>query len=90
MVRVALAAAESSKANIEVIDLLTLWPWDRKTVAESVARTGRLVTLEEAPEGSGWGGDVVSHIAVECVRRAQGAAASHHASRCAGALQRNA
>jgi pyruvate/2-oxoglutarate/acetoin dehydrogenase E1 component len=64
MVRVALAAAESSKANIEVIDLLTLWPWDRKTVAESVARTGRLVTLEEAPEGSGWGGDVVSHIAV--------------------------
>jgi pyruvate/2-oxoglutarate/acetoin dehydrogenase E1 component len=65
MVRVALAAAESSKANIEVIDLLTLWPWDRKTVAESVARTGRLVTLEEAPEGSGWGGDVVSHIAVQ-------------------------
>lgn len=65
MVRVALAAAESSKANIEVIDLLTLWPWDRKTVAESVARTGRLVTLEEAPEGSGWGGDVVSHIAVK-------------------------
>ena len=34
MVRVALAAADSSKANIEVIDLLTLWPWDRKTVAE--------------------------------------------------------
>ncbi|MBL8579914.1 MAG: alpha-ketoacid dehydrogenase subunit beta [Mesorhizobium sp.] len=65
MVRVALAAAESSKANIEVIDLLTLWPWDRKTVAESVGRTGRLVTLEEAPAGSGWGGDVVSHIAVE-------------------------
>ena len=65
MVRVALAAAESSDANIEVIDLLTLWPWDRKTVAESVARTGRLVTLEEAPSGSGWGGDVVSTIAVE-------------------------
>ena len=65
MVRVALAAAESSDADIEVIDLLTLWPWDRKTVAESVSRTGRLVTLEEAPAGSGWGGDVVSSIAIE-------------------------
>lgn len=65
MVRVALAAAESSNANIEVIDLLTLWPWDKKTIAESVARTGRLVTLEEAPAGSGWGADVVSTIAVE-------------------------
>ena len=65
MRRVALAAAETSSANIEVIDLLTLWPWDRKTVMESVARTGRLVTLEEAPAGSGWGGDVVSSIAVE-------------------------
>jgi pyruvate dehydrogenase E1 component beta subunit len=65
MVRVALAAAESSDANIEVIDLLTLWPWDHKTVAESVARTGRLVTLEEAPAGSGWGANIASTIAVE-------------------------
>ncbi len=65
MRRVALAAAEDSKANIEVIDMLTLWPWDRKTVLESVARTGRLVTVEEAPAGSGWGGDVVSHVSME-------------------------
>lgn len=65
MVRAALAAAETSKANIEVIDLLTLWPWDRGTVAESVSRTGRLVTLEEATAGSGWGGDVVAAIATD-------------------------
>jgi len=65
MRRVALAAAEASSANIEVIDLLTLWPWDRKTVMESVARTGRLVTLEEAPPGSGWGGEVAATIATE-------------------------
>ncbi len=65
MRRVALAAAEASGANIEVIDLLTLWPWDRKTVMESVARTGRLVTLEEAPPGSGWGGEVAATIATE-------------------------
>lgn len=65
MVRVAQEAAANSRANIEVIDLLTLWPWDRKTVAESVARTGRLITVEESPAASGWGGDVVSAIAVE-------------------------
>lgn len=65
MVRVALEAAASSKANIEVIDLLTLWPWDKQTIAESVARTGRLVTVEESPAASGWGADVVSTIAVE-------------------------
>ena len=65
MRRVALEAAENSNASVEVIDLLTLWPWDRATVLESVSRTGRLITLEEAPAGSGWGGDVVSHVAIE-------------------------
>ncbi len=62
MVRVAKAAAEQSSANIEIIDLLTLWPWDRKTVIESVARTGRLVTVEEATAGSGWGSTIVSAV----------------------------
>jgi len=65
MVRVATEAAANSNANIEVIDLLTLWPWDRKTVLESVARTGRLVTLEEATASAGWGADVVSTVAGE-------------------------
>lgn len=65
MVRHAVEAAASSKANIEVIDLLTLWPWDKQTVAQSVARTGRLVTVEEASSASGWGSDIVSTIAVE-------------------------
>ncbi len=62
MVRVATEAATRTNANIEVIDLLTLWPWDRKTVAESVSRTGRLVTLEEATLGSGWGANVAAAI----------------------------
>lgn len=66
MVRVANQAAEAAKSSIEVIDLLTLWPWDRKTVIESVRRTGRLVTVEEATMGSGWGATIVSAIATEC------------------------
>lgn len=65
MVRVAREAAERSEADVEVIDMLTLWPWDRTAVLDLVARTGRLVTLEEAPAGSGWGGDVVALVATE-------------------------
>lgn len=65
MTRVALEAAANSEANIEVIDLLTLWPWDREGVLQSVERTGRLVTLEEATASAGWGGDIVSTVATE-------------------------
>lgn len=63
MLRVALKAAEQATADIEVIDLLSLWPWDRELVLQSVERTGRLVTLEEATAGTGWGGQVVAAIA---------------------------
>jgi pyruvate dehydrogenase E1 component beta subunit len=66
MVKVAKQAAEQSESDIEIIDLLTLWPWDRKAVGASVGRTRRIVTLEEAQRGTGWGGDVVSAIASDC------------------------
>jgi len=65
MVKVAIEAAEKASASVEVIDLLSLWPWDKATVAKSVVRTGRLVTVEEAPAGTGWGADVVATIASE-------------------------
>jgi pyruvate/2-oxoglutarate/acetoin dehydrogenase E1 component len=66
MVRIAKEAAQLSQADVEIVDLLTLWPWDRATVRASATRTGRLATLEEAPRGTGWGGDVVSGIASDC------------------------
>jgi pyruvate dehydrogenase E1 component beta subunit len=62
MVKVATEAAGKANASVEIVDLLTLWPWDRAAVAESVERTGRLVTIEEAPAGTGWGADVVASI----------------------------
>ncbi len=51
MVPVALEAAERSGASVEVIDLRTLFPWDRETVLDSVSRTGRLLLVQE-PQGS--------------------------------------
>ena len=65
MVPVAKEAAEHCNADVEIIDLLSLWPWDKAAVAKSVAHTGRLVTLEEAPPGTGWGGNVVADILSE-------------------------
>jgi pyruvate dehydrogenase E1 component beta subunit len=62
MLRVVNEAAAKTKASVEVIDLLSLWPWDEETVTKSVGKTGRLVTVEEAPAGTGWGGTMVSTI----------------------------
>lgn len=61
------AALESqSKWTAEVIDLQTLIPWDRKTIFDSVGRTGRLVVIEESPYSGGWGSEIcaetVSHL----------------------------
>lgn len=64
-VTTSLAAVEQSGIDAEVIDLLTLAPWDRETVLESVARTGRLVVVEEAPESGGWGSEIVAAVTRE-------------------------
>lgn len=65
---VALAAAEQlaeHDIDAEVIDLLTIVPWDRVTVSESVGRTGRLVVVEDAPQSGGWGSELVAHVVGE-------------------------
>ena len=67
-VPLALAAAEQLAAegiSAEVVDLRCLVPLDARTVLESVARTSRLVVVEENPYQGGWGGTVVSIVADE-------------------------
>lgn len=61
-VGIAQRAVETAGIDAEVIDLATLVPWDRETVLDSVARTGRLVVVEEAPESGGWGHEIVSVV----------------------------
>ncbi len=68
-VPVALAAAgelaDSSGASVEVVDLRCLVPLDMATVLSSVARTSRLLIVEENPYQGGWGGTVASIVADE-------------------------
>jgi acetoin:2,6-dichlorophenolindophenol oxidoreductase subunit beta len=64
----AMAAAEGLAGDgidAEVIDLRCLVPLDARTVLDSVARTSRLVIVEENPYQGGWGGTVASIVAEE-------------------------
>ncbi len=69
MVPRALAAAEelSSAHGIEasVVDLRSLVPLDTRTVLCEVARSGRLVTVEENPRLCGWGAEIASIVLEE-------------------------
>jgi pyruvate dehydrogenase E1 component beta subunit len=59
---IACAAADQADLDIEVIDLLSLVPWDASAVIDSVRRTGKLVVVEEAPESGGWGSEIVATV----------------------------
>ncbi len=68
MVPRALEAADhlaSRGISIEVIDVRTLVPLDTATLLASVAKTGRLYTVEENPRLCGWGAEIASIIAEE-------------------------
>jgi pyruvate/2-oxoglutarate/acetoin dehydrogenase E1 component len=58
-----LLAAEGIKA--EVVDLQTLVPLDKKTILQSVEKTGRVVIVHEAPTFGGFGGEIAAMIADE-------------------------
>lgn len=66
MVHVALAAAEESGVDAEVIDLRTIVPVDLETITASVKKTGRCVVVHEATRTCGFGAELVTLIANHC------------------------
>jgi len=61
-----LAAAKTLAAEgieAEVIDLRTLWPWDRDTVFASCTRTKRLLVAHEAVQVAGFGAEIAATVA---------------------------
>jgi pyruvate/2-oxoglutarate/acetoin dehydrogenase E1 component len=64
----ALKAADVLAADgidVEVIDLRTLRPLDIPTVLTSVAKTNRIVVVEEGPLTGGWAGEVLARVTEE-------------------------
>lgn len=62
----AAVALEKHGISAEVIDLRTLAPLDADTVAASVERTGRLVTVEEGWLTGGVGAELVARLTERC------------------------
>ena len=46
--------------SVELIDLRSLWPWDRDCVLTSAAKTGHLLVAHEAVRDGGFGAEVVA------------------------------
>jgi len=51
--------------EVDLIDLRTLWPWDRQAVLASCARTGHLLVAHEAIRVAGFGAEIAATVAEE-------------------------
>ncbi|KAL4793155.1 thiamine diphosphate-binding protein [Aspergillus venezuelensis] len=59
----AIAAVEKALGvSVELIDLRTIYPWDRQTVLESVKKTGRAIVVHESMMNYGVGAEVAATI----------------------------
>ena len=59
----AIAAAEKDlDISVELIDLRTIYPWDRRTVLESARKTGKAVVVHESMINGGTGAEIASTI----------------------------
>ena len=56
-------ALSDAGVSAEVIDLRTLWPWDRDAVLASCSRTKRLLVVHEAVQVAGFGAEIAASVA---------------------------
>jgi pyruvate dehydrogenase E1 component beta subunit len=59
-VQKAMVLAKNAGISVELIDLRSIYPIDRETIAQSVKRTGRLVVVTEGPITYGVGAEIVA------------------------------
>ncbi len=49
--------------SVDLLDLRTLWPWDREAVLASCERTRRLLVVHEAVQVAGFGAEIAASVA---------------------------
>jgi pyruvate/2-oxoglutarate/acetoin dehydrogenase E1 component len=56
---------EGEGVSVEVIDLRSILPWDKKAVLTSVEKTSKVLVLHEDTRTGGFGGEIAATIAEE-------------------------
>lgn len=64
-VQKAMVLAKNSNISIELIDLRTIYPPDKATIAESVRKTGRLAVVAEEPVSFGVSSEIIAMVTEE-------------------------
>lgn len=59
----AAASLAAEGIGADVLDLRSLWPWDKAAVLDSVGRTGRLLVTHESVQVGGFGAEVAATVA---------------------------
>lgn len=66
LVHVAIAAAEATGVDVEIVDVRSLSPLDVTTITESVKKTGRCIVAHEATRFGGYGAELAATIQNDC------------------------
>lgn len=64
-VQKAIVSAKKRGYSVELIDLRSIYPIDRQTVADSVKKTGRCLIVHEGPSTCGIGSELISTVVEE-------------------------
>ena len=65
MVELCEAAAQNLEANVEIIDLRTLVPWDKEAVLASIRKTSKCLIVHEDIGFGGFGAEIAATVADE-------------------------
>jgi pyruvate/2-oxoglutarate/acetoin dehydrogenase E1 component len=65
-------AADALDASCEIVDIRSLRPLDTERILASVAKTGRVVIVHEAPRTAGFGAELAALIAEKAIFDLQG------------------
>ncbi|MEE4260386.1 MAG: alpha-ketoacid dehydrogenase subunit beta [Bacteroidales bacterium] len=61
-VQKAMVLAKEAGISVELIDLRSIYPIDRDTIAESVRKTGRIITVTESPRSFGVASEITQIV----------------------------